>query len=201
MTTPLQFPDPNDTRITSVDLDGVAPWLALDAEVPLAHLLGAANAVERTPDQVRARLAELGYTALPQGPLPEAVEPDDVLIVSKNLDDGSPWLEVGEPVSLVHVLAAANAVERTPEQVRARLAELGYGHVPEGELPAQVSEDDLRIVSADLDGESPWLETGEPVSLVHVLAAANAVERTPEQVRARLAELGYGHVPEGELPA
>ncbi|MFF5932853.1 hypothetical protein, partial [Streptomyces sp. NPDC012508] len=160
-----------------------------------------AHQVGCRPEVVAARLVELGLR-LPEGVvLPETADPDDLLILSRDLDRQGPWLAPGAMVSLGHVLlAAGEMVERDPELVAARLAELGM-RLPEGVvLPETVDPDDLLILSESLDREGPWLDSTAVVPLVHVLRAAHQTGRDPEVVAASLVELGLRFAEGVELP-
>jgi hypothetical protein len=54
-----------------------------------------------------------------------------------------------------------------------------------------VKPTDLVLASADLDGSRPWLDPGQPVSLSHLLAAAQKVRKPIDDVSDRLRMLGY----------
>ncbi|MFF5932854.1 caspase family protein, partial [Streptomyces sp. NPDC012508] len=106
------------------------------------------------------------------------------------------WVRLGQSVPLGHVLWFADLVGRRPEVVAARLMELGL-ELPEGVvLPETVDSDDLRILSEEIDGQDPWLDSAFVVPLGHVLRAAHRMVRRPEVVAARLVELGL-RLPEG----
>ncbi|GLU50481.1 hypothetical protein Nans01_48320 [Nocardiopsis ansamitocini] len=189
----------SDVRIISAGLDGRFPWLDTNAEIPLGHILRAAEQTDIPPVYVHNRLAILGYTDLPQGGLPEKLEPGDARITSRDLNGEAPWLEVYDEVSLPHVLGAASALERSPASVRDRLALLGYADLPQGELPETLEPDDAQIVSRDLNGGYPWRAVDQQVPPNHVLEAAEKTGRSPEYVRDRLAAFGYTALPQDPL--
>ncbi|GLU50480.1 hypothetical protein [Nocardiopsis ansamitocini] len=190
-------PGPDDYLMVSRDLDPDGPSLDAAEPVPLPHILWAAHRTEQSPAQVRDRLAELGFTRVPQGYLPAVADPDDLLVASRDLDGCAPWLATDEPVPLIRVLRTAEAMNRTPEHVRDRLADLGYTRTPQGALPAAVHPEDLLMASRDLNGRAPWLNVGKKVPFRHVLQAASATGRPPADTVARLETLGY---PDVELP-
>ncbi|MGW5258746.1 wHTH domain-containing protein [Streptomyces sp. NPDC004012] len=183
-----QTVEPDDLGLITVD--SATEWLDITEPVPMGHLLAVADETGRSPYEVAARLEELGYR-MPEGViLPAIVERDDLLILSESLSREVPWLVPTQPVPMGHILAAATLTGRLPEEVAARLAELGHKMAEGAALPAKVERDDLLILSRDKDRAAPWLNPDEPVPLAHVLAAAEETGRHPEDVAARLAALG-----------
>ncbi|MEV0189709.1 caspase family protein [Kitasatospora purpeofusca] len=175
--------DRNDLRILSRDLDGQPPWLDPKEPVSLGHALSAASRLGCTWEVVVDRLTALGvggaeHLVLPASP--EAV----ILVRALNLVPGS-------PVSLWQVLMAADRTGRRPCDVVRDLGERGHAYTGPV-VPETVETGDLMMLSRDLDGQQPWLETGEAVSAWHVLSAASRLDRTPADVVARLAQLGHG---------
>ncbi|RKN12191.1 caspase family protein [Streptomyces radicis] len=158
-----------------------------------------------SPRRVAARLAELGRP-LPDGvTAPESAGPDDLVLMSRDLDGESPFLPRNGRVPLGHVLSAARLLGRTPAETAARLAEVGHP-VEEGtRLPETVRDEDLLLMGTGVrEGafESTfdrWLALGVPVPLGHVLSAARLLDRTPAQVLTRLADLGHA-LEEGVTP-
>ncbi|MFE9922412.1 hypothetical protein ACFYQA_12700 [Streptomyces sp. NPDC005774] len=87
----------------------------------------------------------------------------------------------------------AAAVAHAP--VVARLGELGHHNPP---LPDEggFEEEDILLLSEELDGRRPWLQWGRTPSLRHVLRAAEVTGRSPQEIGERLARLGHDvHVP------
>ncbi|MEV7871093.1 hypothetical protein AB0P17_34490 [Streptomyces sp. NPDC088124] len=97
-----EFEDPDDNRITSLRLAGEAPWWTTDRTVPYGHVLYAAGRTGWSADAVVARLTALGFAdiALPEGPLPERVTPDDALLSNAGgrTDYDLRWIDAGAPV-------------------------------------------------------------------------------------------------------
>lgn len=174
-------------------------WLDSRLPVPLGHILEFALAVGRGPRETADRLVELGYR-LDGVVLPETVTDDDLLILSRDLDQVPPWLDAAEPVPLGHVLSAAEQMKRRPTEVAARLTELGLTLAPGAVPPETVQSDDVYLLTAESREGSPrWLDTAEPVPLGHVLGVAGPTGRPPTEVAARLAELGLRLAP-GAVP-
>ncbi|MFI2505642.1 caspase family protein, partial [Streptomyces sp. NPDC018972] len=155
----------------------------------------AAERLGKSPEEVAARLRELGFDT-PAPPLPN-LEKDDLRIISHDLDAQAPWLEPDSTVSIAHLIRAATAVGHSPDEIAARLKELGF-NTPAPPLP-NPQEDDLRILSRDLDAVAPWLEPDSTVSIAHLTQAATAVGHSPDEIAARLKELGF-NTPAPPLP-
>ena len=187
--------EPDDLTLTSEDNDGSDPWLDPAKPVPTIRILRAAQRTRRSVHDVAARLAFLGYSvSLDDTKLSlEQIEADDLLISSRDLDGSQPWLDLEEHVPLPHLLQAARRVRRSVHEVAERLERLGYTIDVDLRSVAVdgVKPTDLVLASADLDGSRPWLDPGQPVSLSHLLAAAQKVRKPIEDVSDRLRMLGY----------
>jgi hypothetical protein len=187
--------EPDDLTLASEDNDGTDPWLDPAKAVPLVRILRAAQRTRRDVHDVAARLAFLGYSVSLGGasmPLDD-IEPDDMIITSRDLDGSHPWLDLDETVPLPHLLQAARRVRKPVREIAVRLERLGY--TIEVDLAAVavdgVKPSDLVLASADLDGSRPWLDAGQPVPLSHVVNAAQKVRKRVEEVADRLRMLGY----------
>ncbi|GAA3448772.1 wHTH domain-containing protein [Dactylosporangium matsuzakiense] len=187
--------EPDDLTITSEDLDGSDPWLDPMKPIPTIRILRAAQRTRRSVHDIAARLTFLGYAVSLQGggPSLDQVEPDDLLITSRDLDGSQPWLDLDEQVPLPHLLQAARRVRRPVHEIAARLETLGY--TVDVDLSSiavdSVKPNDLLLASTDLDGSRPWLDASQPVPLNHLLAAAQKIRKPIEEVSTRLRALGY----------
>nr|BFE63849.1 hypothetical protein GCM10020063_083750 [Dactylosporangium thailandense] len=187
--------EPDDLTITSEDLDGSDPWLDPMKPIPTIRVLRAAQRTRRSVHDIAARLTFLGYAVSLHGagPTLDQVEPDDLLITSRDLDGSQPWLDLDEQVPLPHLLQAARRVRRPVHEIAARLETLGY--TVDVDLSSiavdSVKPNDLLLASTDLDGSRPWLDASQPVPLNHLLAAAQKIRKPIEEVSARLRALGY----------
>ncbi|MFE8920751.1 wHTH domain-containing protein [Streptomyces rochei] len=192
--------EPDDLVILRQRLQSNMPWWDVTVPMPLAHVLVAAHVVRRTPDEVAARLVQLGYRLRDEAVLPAVLEPGDISLLKVGGDRHAEWLDFTEPPALGHVLAVAERTKRRPAEVAARLAQLGLS-LPKGvEPPAVVGFDDLYILSEGYDRDAPWLDAEVPVALGHVLAVAERINRPPAEVAARLAEFGLRLVEGTVLP-
>ncbi|MFG2037817.1 hypothetical protein [Dactylosporangium sp. NPDC048998] len=187
--------EPDDLTITSEDLDGSDPWLDPMKPVPTIRILRAAQRTRRSVHDIAARLTFLGYAVSLHGAGPslDQVEPDDLLITSRDLDGSQPWLDLDEQVPLPHLLQAARRVRRPVHEIAARLETLGYTvDVDLASIAVDaVKPNDLLLASTDLDGSRPWLDASQPVPLNHLLAAAQKIRKPIEEVSTRLRALGY----------
>ncbi|MFD7132579.1 hypothetical protein [Streptomyces sp. NPDC059894] len=114
----------------------------------------------------------------------------DRVLASRHLNAHAPWLDLAEPVSIAHVMCAARETRREPAAVGSRLTELGY-RVPTAEQLAAVTDDDMKLLSRDLDGARPWIVNGPPLSVRgQVFWAARRLGRPPAEIAARFAALG-----------
>ena len=187
--------EPDDLILTSEDNDGSDPWLDPAKPVLTIRILRAAQRTRRSVHDVAARLTFLGYSVnLDSSRVSlETIEPDDLIITSRDLDGSQPWLDLGEHVPLPHLLQAARRVRRPVHEVAARLEALGY--TVDADLATVMTDDvkpnDLVLASVDLDGSRPWLDPGQPVSISHLLAASQKIRKSIEDVGDRLRTLGY----------
>ncbi|MET8216632.1 wHTH domain-containing protein [Streptomyces hirsutus] len=186
----------DDVVLTSVGLDGCTPWLLdPDEPVPLHHVLRFAQAHDRDPNEVVARLGRLGYRRLPEGPLAGSVDREEVGLLGHG-GNGKTWLAQEDPAWFPHLVAVGVETGRAPAEVADRLRALGFT-IPEQELPAEVLESDLPLVSGrDLTGAGPWLSRTDPVPVGHILYSAHARDASVASVLARLAKLGYPSLPD-----
>ncbi|MFF0167066.1 wHTH domain-containing protein [Streptomyces prasinus] len=200
----------NELALLSLHTNGYPPWLLPgDTACPRGHVLEAARKVDRRPADVAARLAELGHPAPAPDGFPEQVDHEDCYLVRAPDDGGGGerWIADDAPVPLGHVLEKlrrAGRLSKDPEgavsaiaSARERLTRMGYPIAPE---LAEVTADDLVLISRGLDGGPPWLpDQDEPVPLHHVLRFAQARDRDPNEVLARLCRLGFHRLPRGPL--
>ncbi|MEU6931970.1 caspase family protein [Streptomyces sp. NPDC046374] len=185
--------DEVDLRLMSSDLDGSPPWLAVEAPVPWGHVLLAAERLGRRPQAIAERLTGLGFQCTAPSSTVQERRSQDLLILSEHGDSSRPWVDA-ERVSVSQAILAATRSGLMAEEVIARWRELGVPVPEDLALPSLAHPDDTLLLSRDLDRKEPWLNTGQPVALGHVLTAATMAGRPPHDVRDRLAALGY-HLP------
>ncbi|MFJ9637875.1 caspase family protein [Streptomyces sp. NPDC101178] len=198
---PHPLPMPSDTLMLMPDWTpwSHSPWFGSvfqeSSSVSMGLLTTVAARIGRSVEDVASRLGELGFS-VPAPPFPEW-NADDVRLTSTNLNGQAPWLPLEEVVHPAQIIRAADMAEHSPEHITDRLAALGYStpvHPVTSREPG-----DLRILSLDLDGTSPWLPYGAPVDPAHIAMAATRTSRSTADVAARLAALGFS-VPAPPLP-
>ncbi|MGW9499260.1 wHTH domain-containing protein [Streptomyces prasinus] len=173
-----------DRLILSLNADGSAPWLGASG---LGHTLLAAKVLGRTPAEIITRKTVLGF---PRHDLPEPAgfDAEDILVLSEGLDSRAPWLDRDTTPTLLHVLRAARATGRSPQETAVRLARLGH----EVTLPVSVRLDDIPLLEA-------LGRNGRDLEIAHVLGIASSTGRSPAEVAASLTALGYA-VPDAAFP-
>ncbi len=181
---PAPLPDtpfPGDPVLISGAQRPTGPWLAPHTTVSTDHLWAAARASGVSPYDVAKRLLALGFG------LPFTLRPEDRLIVGPDADGGAPRSQYA---GLGPVLLAAKALGRTPTEIATRRAELGcaWQDLPETAGP---DDEDILVLSENLDSRAPWLERNSTPSLLHVLRAARATGRSPQETVGRLTRLGH----------
>ncbi|MEW2515055.1 hypothetical protein [Streptomyces sp. NPDC046870] len=103
-----------------------------------------------------------------------------------------PWLDTGREVPWCHVVRAAHDQRTTTEETVARLT--GYGCRTASQPPAGTwTRDDEPTLLRGATQHEPaaWLPSDRPVTLTHVLHAAQVLARTPAEVPGRLRQLGH----------
>ncbi|MFF2660169.1 caspase family protein [Kitasatospora sp. NPDC058032] len=190
----------DDLVLVSRDADGLGPWLSYSEPVPVAHVLAAAARLGWSPRVVAARLTELGFT-LPDGAVvPDPVEPEDLILLSRGLNFDGPWLNPGEPLQLKHVMDAALRLRREPRSVAARLAGLGHRLPAVVKVPASADPFSLSVLAEEIDQRADRPESGGVASHGQVLFAAHRAKCSPAAVQARLEDFGFSVEVDGALP-
>jgi hypothetical protein len=170
----------------------------------MGHVI-ACSAVTRMPiAAVKQRLEYFGYTVEPHGDISTAIAVvEDVNLVRRNPEaPASPlrwesvgpadrlWLESNQLVPLPHLIVSAAMMSATIAAVLERLQLLGYRVDHTYRSSTVPTWDDLRLISKECNGRSPWLD-GNEVPLVHLLLASGKLGMTVTQIRDRLVELGF----------
>jgi hypothetical protein len=184
----LSFRTP-EGRVETVPLDyldrtlvGGGPykrWLDPEREVPIQY--AAWMSIEnRLPfSEVVQRLAAFGLRV---GDVPRSLEYDDLVLLREL---------VGDRMTVGQIVLASMKTRRSPRALARRYLELGIDAPEPSTMPETFDPDDEIIISVDVDGEGPWLDSAKPVPARHVLAAAAHTRRDAADVCARLRDLGY----------
>ncbi|MER5644152.1 caspase family protein [Streptosporangium sp. NPDC002524] len=186
-------PDRDDRTLLSQNLNGQSPWLDPTKPISLQHIVAAAATTNRPPADIATRLTTLGFTTPDPSTLPNRLDHDDRTLLSQNLNGRRPWLDPTQPIPLQHIVAAAATTNRPPADIATRLTALGFTTPDPSTLPNQPDRDDRTLLSADLDGQSPWLDPTQPIPLGHIVTAAATTNRSPADIATRLTTLGFRH--------
>ncbi|QMU72445.1 SAV_2336 N-terminal domain-related protein [Streptacidiphilus sp. P02-A3a] len=182
--------------------------VAEEGPVPVGFIIGIALGKGLRIRAAATLLRQSGYPVPEPTALPDLVpESPDVVVLSLHLDGslwadpGHQWLDVNEPVTMGHVLAAAASTGQSARHLAERLGELGYRTPSPTKLPADPPEkSDRMLISRDLDEAEPWLDANEPVKVGQVLSAAVKTGQSAQRVAERLRELGYDTPDPAQLP-
>lgn len=191
-----------DLVLISRDLDGIAPWVG--GEIPAARLLAAANKFDESVGSVCERIGRYQGAGLSHSPMGEGTAAADLVITDEDMlllsgsDAADPSLLMYDVLPVAHVLYVAHELDESVDEAAGRATRLESVGVAapainwEGAQGLRVSDEDIRLLSADLDGERPWIE--QEVDWFHLLRAAHALDETLDRVVARIAKfeaIGY----------
>lgn len=150
-----------------------------------------AATLRRPAHEVAERLRDWGFRAavLPGGTV--RLTRSQLIATSKDRDATAPWLSADEPLAPAQVVVAALQTRSDPRALIESLARIGYQVQPiDDAVLDSLSQDDLRLVSRDLDGQRPYLDQVE-VSGVHVAKAAQTLGWTADVTAERLRGFGF----------
>jgi Caspase domain len=178
-------PTKEDMVLVAGSQNGI-PGNWIDDTIPVAHILYAAHQFDEPVEKVIARAMALKVAGIEvpeidsEGAEGLRVSPQDLTLLSEDLDALQPWLDPGE-VHWFHLLRATEALGCTVKEAVERIerfAPLGFEapEVPDEVGPLQLDKDELIVLSRDLDGLDPWIGD-EPVSVLHLLQASNQLEK------------------------
>lgn len=97
--------------------------------VPRGHLMRAFFELGIAPRVAAERLGNCGMT-LPEGEMPEAADPADLILLGYKRNVGDRWLDMEEPVPLFHLLRASKKTGMSIHEAAERLRWLGM-NVPD----------------------------------------------------------------------
>ncbi|WP_381795230.1 hypothetical protein [Streptomyces niveus] len=183
-----------DVALIRVNLRG--DWLSWGDDVSGHDVLRLAQELSCSPYFAAERLLALGLR------LPFTPEPGDERLLKHADTPGGGWIGQWGAVPVAHILTVARETGRSHADILARLKELGCQR-PGGNVPESQEEDDLVLLSENLDGRLPWLMKNDVVGLQvrHILRASLVTGRSPAQAAERLAALGHWLHENANLPA
>lgn len=150
-----------------------------------------AATLRRPAHEVAERLRAWGFRAdvLPGGTV--RLTRAQLVATSKDRDAVAPWLSVDEPLAPARVVVAALQTRSDPRALIESLVRIGYRVQPiDDAVLDSLGQDDLRLVSRDLDGQRPFLDQVE-VAGVHVAKAAETLVWTVEATVERFRGFGF----------
>ncbi|MCS7480556.1 hypothetical protein ACFFQW_21100 [Umezawaea endophytica] len=162
-------------------------WLRPDRVYP-GRMIRLAESLRISLRDVAARFREFGLMV--PDCLPDAIVAGDVSLVEGTWSDVEDWGDHGRQVPIGHLLASAKSLDISLGEAIDRIRDYGLQtadlpFVPEG------GPDDLIVLSQDLDGESPWLVSGQVVPVRHLTGLFAKHRIRPEEAAARLVAYGY----------
>lgn len=163
-------------------------------EVPALHVLYAASKLGRPVDEILARLGRFEKVGV-KGPEIDPgkvkglmVDDKDLTVLSQDLDGQPPWLQGKVPVHHLLRVAARFGVQVGEVVSRLEPFEPFDIVVPAGlDEAAQLftlSEEEVRLLSKDLNGRDPWVAS--PIPIGHVLLVACKEGETVGEAAERL---------------
>ena len=170
-------------------LRGRANWLE---EVPFGHLLRASVKLKRPVQEIVQRLQQFTLLGLKlphldvQNLASLDIDNEDLLVLSKDLNGQEPWLE---DISSIHLLIASVKLKRPVQEIVQRLQQftplgLKLPHLNVQNLASlDVDEEDIVLLSSNLNGQGPWLEE---VSFQDLLGTSTQLRRPIKEVVHRL---------------
>jgi hypothetical protein len=190
----------DDLVLLSDDFSGSNPFF--DDTVPLGHLLAAAQHTGRKFGEVAQRFQLLGFKiSLPHDSALEKPEPWDLVLLSLRLDGKSPWVDRKvltlahhllrhDRVPLSEILGLAFSIGRSPEMICAMLESVGVA-VPDVS-GIETTTDDAILLSTQLGGVGPWVQSGSESHLMvaHIFAAAIRLRRSVPNLAKRVRYFG-----------
>lgn len=190
--------DPIGLALLSMALDGSPGWLDLRWPVPPGHLVGAFHQLDVAIMDAADRLREHGFR-VPDIPRPP--NRDDLFLLSRGRNGRSPWLSIGHPVPIGHILSVGSDLGISTAEVIQRLTAYGMHIDPQcTSLLNLAHREVLPLLSVNIDGDSPWIDHTKPIAPGHLLKAAMTLGISLAEAAARCVALGLsvpGVLPDG----
>ncbi|MEV0491162.1 wHTH domain-containing protein [Streptomyces atratus] len=185
-------PVPEDAELLDVLLRDVPD--AAHGDTPAlspARINVVAAQTNRSPAAVAGRLSSLGFD-VPAGLCPaRQLESNELIVLSLDLDERSPWLSPDAEVPAPHLLAAAVRTRVPVETVAQWLRALGFAVPAVLPNPSELSDRDLVLLSGSYKRVGNFLPKDRMVRRSHLLDTRERFGIPVLEARERLAELGY----------
>ncbi|MFC3572905.1 hypothetical protein ACFOZ0_06360 [Streptomyces yaanensis] len=171
-------------QLLSMGGDGEGGWWTTEAPIPPGHVLSMARRTGRTVADVGEELRRYGLTV---ADLPELRGPEDLLLLSRDLNGKPAWIGPDETVPYSHLLAAARACHMDVADVAAVLD--AYGLSRRTTALNEWSASDRMLIGYSGDMPTLW-PNGLVFSWADLLRAAAKLRMSPRAAVDRLRRLG-----------
>lgn len=180
--------NPTEADVDLLRTDG-RQWLHPEVPAPIGFVLAKAQQFDLPSQEIAEKLAVFGFEV--EQPLPVSWSPEDLTIISDDLDGRYPYLSNADPVPYHHVLLATDRLGLSATEVIDKLNSLGFDtSLVNFMRDRHYDGHDLVLASRNSDGEPPWLQQGSNVGLARILnGATTGVE--PFSVSERYRNLGF----------
>ncbi|TQL54230.1 hypothetical protein FB464_1761 [Subtercola boreus] len=133
--------------------------------------------------------------------LEKTLEAAHLIAASTQFNGVAPWLCASDVVGLSHVLRVAGVTGQACSEVVRCLRELGFSDLPAFRLDGvEPSADDVRMLSVDLDGRTPFIDAAQPVRHSHLVKAAKELKVLQNVLEERFAQFGVTFLAPAEEP-
>ncbi|GAA2232840.1 hypothetical protein N1031_08720 [Herbiconiux moechotypicola] len=125
----------------------------------------------------------------------------ELVCASAGTNGIAPWSATSEELGLDHIVRAARAAGITCAQAIEILNALGFDATPDLTFPDHLpSDDDIVMLSRDLDGQPPFLSAAVAYRTAHVRRAARELGYSESEARERFKTYGVTFSPTGVEP-
>lgn len=182
--------EPN--RLLPARPSDVAVWEAYDEpwDRP-GYVLATAADVGLSAREFAKRAGELVAADIEPDRYPvDTPDPNDLAVLSRDLDGHGPWLSRTDPVPLRHFLRAHVKLDLAISQIAERLARYGFVVSAADTLPDRPAGTELRLLLGPGQGDGAWPQGDTEVPPGHVLWVAEDTGLSVSEVCHRLRERG-----------
>ncbi|MEV4314133.1 hypothetical protein [Actinocrispum sp. NPDC049592] len=171
-------------------------------QIPPGRIVDMAVRLQAGPAEVADRMKILGFAAVIPGWTDHAgsVTPQDLVLLSGNLDGTAPWLDPGVPVPMGHLIAAHRATRMPVPDIIRRLEEYAFDTRQLAGDHRSFTYQDQFLTSAYCDGKPRWRDSDWRVHRGQSIHAACELRLSVPDVVERLAFLGFQVDPFDSVP-
>ncbi|MBB5956956.1 hypothetical protein FHS29_003549 [Saccharothrix tamanrassetensis] len=193
---------PSDSVLFDLDQGDFLDEGSLPGAVAPRTLARVAMSAGKSVGAVAHRYRTLGYRIAGADPAGDDTtrQATDPIILSRDLDGLAPGIDQRHPVPPGHVISAHFHTGIKPDLIVDRLRWYAFDVSGSSDLPKRLSDHDVTLAGALLDGLPPWLPPAEPVDLGRILFAAHLLELSPAEVARRYDDLNFPTPPGVPVP-